>query len=699
MSTAGGSRELDAFFERHLEPGLKGDLLTLQRLLNEGRFSTGKLRLRLTREAMAPWASALEREAEKLAGRGPLPEHHLEQVEAFLDEFQRLSPGASTARDAQLEAYGWAFGLSGEPLKKLVEDRKSTQLENIHAVAINGASALEDYFAHLGRPQRVEMIKFLMNADSARLPDFVDADLDRYAEAVAPPKPETPDDHRGQAAVKASLEASLLGLVNEKSPIERIPLFESLMTAGVDRLTTHPESMERLFAECLGLAPKSREAALLRAYLDVTPAYEATVTLSFIIAQRCEEGESEDPGAATRALFEAFGIAGKKTGQKASVMNLFGDEVSAATAEFKNRARPMTRVQVMEALEESLTDAEKKQIKRCVRVLGSASLKTAVEVELVDGRRVALLIQPHQSAALISENIELGKAYIARLREEPELDLPVAMLENLVLSLEEELHAEQRFSVEVSRSKRAAAVVEALNHDMAPELDGWKLTVPQPVDGFEVRDELMFVDLAEGRTWDQLTKPEREKAGPLLVSAALKMLFEHGEFDPDRHLGNWLFKLDSMNAGEIQMLDVAELDSFSKSRRPFQSDELFTLSRALQGVEKKDARLLAQLGPQMARPGQPVKDPARLERELAEALKGSDDFSATMVKVLSTWADHGIYLQKKFFLGGFNGLMILMREHYVPEQAFFELIEGHVRSTVKRKLPTVLGQEIRQLWR
>jgi predicted unusual protein kinase regulating ubiquinone biosynthesis (AarF/ABC1/UbiB family) len=216
------------------------------------------------------------------------------------------------------------------------------------------------------------------------------------------------------------------------------------------------------------------------------------------------------------------------------------------------------------------------------------------------------------------------------------------------------------------------------------------------LEGFEIRDNLLVVDLAEGVPWAKLSNHDRELLGPVLVEACLRMLFTYGEFDPDRHLGNWLFDATKAEP-EIQMLDVAELDKFLRTKNPFTPDEAFTLARALHGIKEKDGKLITQIGLAMARPDSKIKDIPGMERELKDALATTSDFTKSLLAVLTVWANHGIYLQKKYFLGGFNGLLILMKEHYVPEDVFMEMVKGHAKKRIMSKLPVVLGQELRKI--
>src|SRR5262249_30279330 len=162
---------------------------------------------------------------------------------------------------------------------------------------------------------------------------------------------------------------------------------------------------------------------------------EQTVALSFLLAQKAEqreaaEGGAEGQGRALRAGFEVFDTVGKKAGQVASYFDLFGEEDSAQLEDLKDRAKPLSKREIEEILDETLPAAERAKIRRLVRVRGSASIKTVVEAELHDGRRVAVLVKRKHADELNAANIALAKAFVAKLRDK-KVDAPVAMLENL----------------------------------------------------------------------------------------------------------------------------------------------------------------------------------------------------------------------------------------------------------------------------
>jgi predicted unusual protein kinase regulating ubiquinone biosynthesis (AarF/ABC1/UbiB family) len=267
------------------------------------------------------------------------------------------------------------------------------------------------------------------------------------------------------------------------------------------------------------------------------------------------------------------------------------------------------------------------------------------------------------------------------------------MVENLLMSLEEQLVEETQFKLEAEHDDSAAKLYETFNQEFTDKLKGWKFEVPRATPGSVIRDDVMFIDLAKGLSFDELSAEQRKLIGPVLVETSQSAFFNHGEFDPDRHQGNWRFDPETKT---IYPLDFGQLEKFTKEKSKFTPDDRFTVARTLQAIQEKDASSLSELAMQMARPNSHLVDEAGMNPELDAALNSGEELKDVLVKIIGIWAEHGIYLQKKYFFGALKGFIVLAGEQYVPPDEFQELTAKYARAAIVRKWPLVAPDAARK---
>jgi predicted unusual protein kinase regulating ubiquinone biosynthesis (AarF/ABC1/UbiB family) len=341
----------------------------------------------------------------------------------------------------------------------------------------------------------------------------------------------------------------------------------------------------------------------------------------------------------------------------ASIWNLFGSELSDRIRGLRDRARPMTRQEVLDVLRDTLETGDQKRI-HLKEILGSAST--------------------------------LGRAFLEKLAERG-VDLPTPMLQMLTYSLEEQLAEETQMTLEATKIDHAAKEYEALN-SLGTE-SGWSFKVPRVFHGIPPRDNLLFVDLAKGVPFDELPPEIKNEVGPFIVRASLQMLFRKGAFDPDRHFGNWKFDPETRT---VYPYDFGQFESYEKNG-PWKMDDTTTIARFIQGLDAQRADVLVDAALRMARPSKNPPDRARLIKAVDEALhaKSEDALSGSVTAVVTALCDEGLDFQKKFLFGALKGLLVLSGEGYVNAEQFKSELAVEVKRALVSKAPALFLQSAR----
>ncbi|MDE2292962.1 MAG: AarF/ABC1/UbiB kinase family protein, partial [Elusimicrobia bacterium] len=483
---------------------------------------------------------------------------------------------------------------------------------------------------------------------------------------------------RAAYLMKLEIEAALI----DASPFERIPLLELLLSAGASALKNAPDFPRSVTREFLGYAPGSDEETMLEAFLSVVPPHERTVSLAYLLSQAGQDKSS------VKHIFEVFQTVGVKFGQLSSTWKLFGEEVARETASLKDSARPMTKAEVLAAMDRELTTAERARIRRVKRVIGSASLKTVALVELTDGREVVMLLRRPHAAEQIETNLRLGREFLREL-DRRGLSRASAMFDAVLDAVRAQLAEETDFRLEARKLREAQEHYAALNSSMRAELGGWRFEVPGLVEGFQVRDGLLFMEEASGVTYDKLSARDRAETGPLLAESSLRLLFRKGWFDADRHTGNQL--IDARRK-VIYPIDFGQASDYSR-KAFWRSDERYELAQFLRAFSAGDVDALVRHGRAMSAPASP--DLPELRRSVGAALAGGGGLSDRLAALVSAFEASGLRLDGKLTFGALKGLMTLYGEGYVGAEDFGARLGREVETLLKRKLPLTLVDRAR----
>ncbi len=679
LTGSGASPATDAFFRARLEKDFDENAasaagLPLSEILESARISSSELQLSLAKRILEPEISRLEGSGAEAADLGRL----VETLNAYVRH-------GSQRKDEFLEGLAWRLGLSGPELGAFVEDEKSYNWRKADPLLLRVGSGLGEEIGRLSRRGREEFVRFLIRPGGEHLPHELFREIERniYEEALTinsakeyPDSLATVRENSNRAAelLKLQIEAGLV----DASPFERIPLYELLLSAGPEALSRSADYPYGVMREFLGYEKGSIQESMLAAFLAVVPAHERTVSLAYMLSQAGENKTS------VKNIFEVFQTVGVKFGQLSSTWKLFGEEVARQTAALKDGARPMTKAEILDAARRELTPEEFSRIKRLVRVVGSASVKTVVLVELQDGRQVVMLLRRPHAAEQIDGNLRLGSEFLKEL-DRRGLSAASALFETVLDAVREQLAQELLLTREADSLRAAKLHYERLNRSMRAELGPWRFRVPLPVAGFRERDTILFVENAEGETYDRLPAGVRAQVGPLIADSSLNMLFRDGWFDADRHTGNQLI---DERARVIYPLDFGQSAEFSRAAA-WRSDDRYELAQFLRALSGGDADGVLRRGLAMA--GRGPRDLGALRAEVGRIVSGGGRMQDQIVALVGAFAEQGAPLAGRFTFGALKGLMTLAGENYLPDAAFRASLAREISALLRRKLPrTVL---------
>lgn len=669
LSETGPTRATDDFFLRGL--AARYERLTpitqeeLRSILEKNKILSSKLQLELAKKLLAPEIAALESSS--------VSESNLRALVAKLNKFV---PAASIKKDDYLEEIAWRLQVEGALLGSLIEDQKSYNWRRGNPLMVNLGSAAMAKIASLPVSQRILFIEYLLEPEKRPFPVSLLTDLERsiYDEFMALNERERPRDaaklaKEGALKLQLDIEQGLM----DATPLERIPLFELLLAAGQYPLLKEPGFIDDLSRRYLGYAEQSREEKLLKAYLKIIPEHERSVSLAYLLSQIGEDKSS------VKNLFQVFQTVGVKFGQLSSIWKIFGEAISRETASLKDRAEPMTKAEVLEELHRSLSREEFSKIKRLKRVIGSASLKTVVLAEFEGNKEAVIMVQRRFAQPQIDSNLRLAQDFINEIKRENLLPKEAGLFDSLLETVRSQLAAETKMSLEARHLREAKSLYTPLDQN------GWTFKVPGLIAEFQERDNVLVLEKADGVRFDQLPPKQKVTAGEAILRSSLRLLFQDGWFDADRHVGNQL--IDS-HKKIISPIDFGQAMSFSK--KPFwRSDDRLELARFLRALADSDQKGLSRAGMALGKGGAaPDALAPLLDKALAEK-----DLAARVISVVNAFAEAGVPIDGRFSFGALKGLMTLYGEEYVSPEKFKEILKEEIRSLMIRKtIPLLLGR-------
>jgi predicted unusual protein kinase regulating ubiquinone biosynthesis (AarF/ABC1/UbiB family) len=603
----------------------------------------------------------------------------------FKNRFDIYAPGASLERDRWLEKVAFGAGISGKDLDELVETRKFYNWRRPHPSLVNLSSSVSQTIETMDVQTRRDLIFYLQGKSGTALPESVRGHL---ASDIM-----TDARKIGLGSAKKTLEAQIAkieSLLLDHGPNDRIPAYSMALRAGPTAPRHRQDYVQSVSRQYLGYAPDSKEEKLLLAYFDVIPKHEITPSLAYMLSQA--DGNERS----IVRMFEVFQAVGIKFGQLSAVWKIFGDEVAREAEVLKDGALPLTKSEIEKILDETLTPAERSKIKDIKKVLGSASFKTVVEIELKDGTSAVAMVMRPFAERQVRTNLELSLEFVKALKRRG-FPLPDGMFASLVKHLTTQMVDETKLSLEAVKVKRAESVISSLTQ----KHDGVRMSVPGLHDDFQVRDHLLFMHKANGVGWKDVPRAHRKPVGRAIVDKALDLLLEKGWFDPDRHAGNFIVEITKSGKKEIptvHWIDFGQALDFDASPG-WRSDDPFKLVQFLRSIQEGDAASLVKDAAALS----DSKSVTRATRDVALSKLQAErtrlsqlTFADRLVESMNLLESAGLRIEGKYSVGALKGLLILQRENYVSEAEFIELFAKKAKALMLRKPLLAAGTEVKR---
>jgi predicted unusual protein kinase regulating ubiquinone biosynthesis (AarF/ABC1/UbiB family) len=685
--STGPTLESDAFFKETILPLLSVN--ELHDVLIGGTIRRVDLRVALTRQVIESKLQEL-----KAAGLPPAkgPANEIFRL------IKEINPESSAEKDILLEELAWDLKLSDRMLTGMVESQKSANPFAPGKITFpQWASAALNIAGKLSNESRWELVRFLRVKDGSGTLEKVREELRKMsldelikgAEAFGVLAADQAKDSLRDLAIEQFI-SHLEKFALESSTLERVPLIDALLNAGKEPLARSSRFLDHILYEELRFTPKSTNDRLLRAFLSrkVTPEHEKTVTLAYMLAN--SQGGNLDAA----SLFQMGRTVGIKFGQQANIWDLFGKTVSEQTKKLKDNAGALPKATIERLLEkEKSNNPAFRSIKSLDAVLGSASVKTVVLVTLENGDRAVLMIRNPAIKGQIRANLRASKSLIAALKKDGILE-GSEFFELLVNALEGQIMREIEFSHEVEMLDALRPALANLNRQLGSKLGGWTLRTVAPVSSKSFSDEMALMTLAQGVPFEKLDKSTQAAAGPAIVQASLALLFRHGIFEPDRHVGN--FFVDSITK-TITFIDAGQLERY-KMTHAFAWDDRLTVAKFLMAFRDKDAKSLLESIKLMSHPPEAGTNDTLMLAQIKKLLASPNADQAVMLQSLvKSSAEHGLKLKQEFSFGIIKGFMTLVGENYVDTNTFKAILENEIRNLYLHKPMHAIPAALKQL--
>lgn len=668
FSAKRANRPTDTFFETRVYPHIKclpeaERAARYREILDQGKLRSERLKSELMTVAIHSELTRLSERAGQLSDR---------DVRPLIETVTSRIPDSSRFRDDLLEKIAWKLELSESQLAKFIEPLKSFNFHTMNPLTVNLLSALSVTMEKLKNSEKLALIQYFKEPKGSLkgvLPWLARFNADVNWELL-------------KWGVKDfDWMDHLESFVRDAGEGDRLVLIELLVGSRGNGLWHADEKWRAELYELAGLEPGTTKRKLFDAYLLALPAYEHSVTLSYLIATQGEGGG----GSELLRILETFDTPGIKFAQMASVLGIFGPERSEELASAKDRALPPTRSLVYEQLKKHLTAEEFSHIKHVRRLLGSGSVKFVVLVEYDDGTKEAVSIRRPFLDERIASTMDIVKLWSDELRKDAEFSSEYDFdyyLDALRLQLAEEI----QFSREVGLSQGMAD-----EYAKIPEHKGWGFEPVRPSMHRTQSDHILHFMAVEGAVpFDELSEEDKIAASELVVAAELHLLFDRRHFDADRHMGNFLFDPKTKRVYPIDMGQAYELEGNGW----FSPGDPYAVAEILYGVTDKDpergAATLARVFLRIEEDA-PSRD-ADFARELSGAIaailkaESSEDPARQLkmktFKVLAELNKKRVHLPLHFTMGVVKGLMIVLNEKYakaVDPEFITSRLEGFVR--------------------
>ncbi len=592
-------------------------------------------------------------------------------ISLILNQLNDIFPEQTGERDELLEQIAWKLDIRDPSQLNLVESYKSSNWQRIDPKLVNKASLLSEELSNMDSKNVELLIQYILDPKDEPMPRAIEQWLIR---------------HLSEKFEKTSMKADVIDLVQERmfvlkdiievkiaqaKPMEKIPFVEMLLNLGDDPIMS--EDYFRVFCRLMNRSENDPNNKVLKAFLNSIPPHEISTTLSYLMVN---DGQGS---AAIKSTFEAFGPVGKKAAQMASIWELLDSHLNEQLEDLKDNAKPLSKAEIETILRDTLTDEDYSRIKRVKRVVGSASIKTVVEVELVDGQVVVGMLQSPQAANLIESNIVFAKKFLEALASE-NVEYDANVIAGMVKDVETQLHLELDMIREAKKIEEASTYYQQYNKKF--NRSEWKINVPSVIEGFSPYKNVLFVQKADGVSFDKLSAQSQLSAGQTTVHSSVYGIFNDGWFDKDRHKGNFFFDEESKT---IHVIDFGQATKLENNNSLFKLDDRFILSELFRGIDSRNEKVISSSLATMSKKEMSQADIKSLTVKIQKLLASDLPMKSFMAKMINLMPEIGFPLEEKYSFETLKALMILYGENYVSEEKFSLIMKDLIRSTYLRK--------------
>ncbi len=662
------NRYTDEFFEENL---LKGWLNAIEpektrmaeAVLGRDQLRSERMKMLMTRHLVEPKLDELSKV------KGKVPDN---VVFDLVGTIQRYNQPSSRFKDDFIEEIAWKLELSEKQCMRFIEPMKSFNYKGIDPRTLNALSALSVSLEYLSVKEKLQFLRHIQNP----VDDLIRTipNLKRVIETVGKASNKT-------AEVEAIFDY-LETFIRDASDGEKLVLSEVLIgTRGHGLWFKGPEVRNELY-ELAGFKGNDEKRLLFESYIKALPAHEHSLTLSYLISTYSPKPQNE-----LLKTLELFGTPGIKFAQMASIMQVFGPERSAELSKAKNRAAPPTRSEIYGLLRGRMSPEEFSKITRVKKLLGSGSIKFVVSVEFSDGRSEAVYIRRPFLDDTIRDTLDLSERWMTELRKD-EGYANKFDYDYYIRTLRQQLADEIQFKREFDLTKKMNEL-----YGKVRSYKGWRF---QPVSASSKSvqgDSVLFYSEVKGAvTFDMLTEAQKLEVGPYILKTELEFLFA-GQFDADRHIGNYLIDASSKR---IYPLDLAQSYSLNRNRF-FTEGDPYYLAKIFLGLghddKTKGAKILSETFVKLHDAPNVIsrETQALLASEIEAILKyvNADGTRLPMnevfVKILDRLNFHRVRLPSRMSLGVVKDLLIILNEEYaktVPAKVRDGIIKSFVRKQI-----------------
>ena len=599
----------------------------------------------------------------------------------WLEYIHKHMPTPSSIKDKIVEEFLWKWEINDRASVDFAQSLKSTNWLNLEPTNVDYA----DFFS--------ERLKYMSEEDKIRLIDYFRSPKNGISKELEDAIKKTFDSQflTDNSHVKIA-KSQLFGIIfseldyfakNAAAP-DKTFMIDLILNNGQKPLVESP-SFYKDFLKRIKVKESSVENQLLDAYLSpsVTSPNDKSTLMSYLLSIDSNDGDS------TRQIFEAHKSVGVKGGQLSSLFNIFPKEIRRQLAKLKDKAKPLDKIQILDILKNTLSEEDFKKIK-LKKIIGSASIKTVIEVEIeeiVDGvkktKEAVLAVQDPNAENQIKFNIEKLKKLIKELKNK-NISGSTSLISVITKSLEEQMELEIDMNREREMIKKAQELYQNMNKRLIDDLPkNWTFEVPKVIDQFGDHSHLLFMEKAHGASFDLIQDSKlKEKVGRSIAKSGIIGLFEEGLLNADSHKGNFIIDVEKKT---IYPIDFGQLEEYKIATSPFQRDEVYNLGQFIDSTHKGNARKSILFALTFSEDQIPKTTFNTIIKETDKFFKTTSNIDERSTKIIEILSEHGVNVNKKFSFGALKGLMVIGSEVYVQPDEMKNILEASIIKKMKEK--------------